>query len=80
MKNLSSNTASQQQRILTYLKQNQHGATTLEMVKELDVLRPGARICELRQQGIEIVTHWVIEHTHLGIHKNARYVLISPTN
>ena len=67
----------QGQRILAYLQKNQHGATTLEMVKNLDVLRPGARISELRKLGIEIVTHWVIEHTHLGCHRNARYVLIN---
>ena len=68
---------SQQQRILAYLQKNQHGATTLELVKKLDVLRPAARISELRKLGIEIVTHWVIEHTHLGSHRNARYVLIN---
>ena len=67
----------QGQRILAYLQKNQHGATTLEMVKNLDVLRPGARISELRKLGIEIVTHWVIVHTHLGRHRNARYVLIN---
>ena len=70
---------SQRQRILAYLQKNQHGATTLELVKNLDVLRPGARISELRKLGIEIVTHWVIEHTHLGRHRNARDVLISKT-
>ena len=77
--NLPINSKSQCKRIIDYLQANAHGATTLELVKELDVLRPGARVCELRQEGYNIMTHWEIVHTALGTHKNARYVLLNGT-
>jgi len=75
--NLPANAQCQKKRLLDYLKNNSAGMTTLECVKELDVLRPGARICELRQDGHNIITHWTIAHTPLGRHKIARYVLLS---
>jgi len=67
---------SQRHRIINYLRNRTGGATTLDMVKDLDVLRPGARICELRQEGYNIMTHWDIQDTPLGRHKVARYVLM----
>lgn len=77
MKKLSTNTVSQKIRLLEYLRANQHGATTLELVKELDILRPGARICELREDGHQIHTHWDIVTTAHAVHRNARYVLLA---
>jgi hypothetical protein len=43
-RNLNNDALSQRQRIVAYLKNRTGGATTLDMVKDLDVLRPGARI------------------------------------
>lgn len=74
--NLSTNTGCQRRRILDYLQANS-SMTTLDCIRELDVLRPGARICELRQAGHNIITHWDIAHTPLGKHRIARYVLLS---
>ena len=74
---MPTDSTNQRQRIIEYLQKKQNGATTLELVKELDVLRPGARIHELRQHGYNIFNHWTIVNTHLGRHKNARYVLLS---
>jgi len=75
--NLPVDSKSQCKRIMEYLRAHPSGMTTLECVKELDVLRPGARICELRQEGHNIITHWTVAHTPLGRHKIARYVLLS---
>lgn len=69
------NANSQCNRIMAYLQAHQSGMTTLECVKELDVLRPGARVCELRQRGHHIVTRWTEVDTPLGRHKIANYVL-----
>ena len=74
---LSVNTQSQKIRLLEYLRANQHGATTLELVKELDILRPGARICELREEGYKIITHFDVVTTAHAVHRNARYVLLA---
>ena len=73
---LSANATNQRQRILACLKNRPGGATTLELLNELDILRPGARVCELRQQGHKIATEWPHQETHLGRHKIARYVLL----
>lgn len=73
---LSTSAPSQRQRIIDYLTNRTDGATTLDMVKDLDVLRPGARICELRQAGHHILTHWTTQDTPLGSHKVVHYVLI----
>lgn len=77
MKKLSTSTVSQKIRLLEYLRANQHGATTLELVKELDILRPGARICELREDGYQIHTHRDVVTTAHAVHRNARYVLLA---
>ena len=49
--------ATQRQRILEYLQKHQHGANTMELVKNLDILRPAARISELRRLGYDIISH-----------------------
>ena len=51
--------------------------TTVEAVRWLDIVRPGARISELRNDfGEPIVTTWCDELTEAGeIHRVARYVL-----
>jgi len=74
---LPNDAKSQCQRILEHLMNRTGGATTLELVRELDVLRPGARICELRQAGHNIMTHWAEDDTPLGRHRVARYVLLA---
>lgn len=66
---LSTDTLSQRQRIIGYLKNRTGGATTLDMVKDLNVL---SRICELRQDGHNIITHWDVQDTPLGRHRVAR--------
>ena len=74
---LTNNVEAQWSRILDYLRNNPGGATTLELTSKLDILRPGARICELRREGHKIITHFVVEDTALGKHRNiAKYVLL----
>ncbi|MEA3250559.1 MAG: helix-turn-helix domain-containing protein [Pseudomonadota bacterium] len=51
--------ASQRVRVLARLKQGP--ATTSELMVELNILRPGARISELRADGHPIKTHLVDE-------------------
>lgn len=80
IKKLSTSGANQRRRILDHLQANTGGMTTLECVRELDVLRPGARIFELRQEGHNIITHNTVVDTPLGTHKNARYVLLAGGN
>ena len=77
MKKLSANSDCQRQRLLKCLQERQHGATTLEIIQELDILRPAPRVFELKAQGHNIVTHREPADTALGRHnKVARYVLL----
>jgi Helix-turn-helix domain len=66
----------QRQRILDYLQKYQHGANTMELVKNLDILRPAARISELRSLGYNIISH----RRRVSGHDNvAVYILINST-
>lgn len=66
-------TASQHARILARLKQG--AATTVELIQEENVLRPGARIHELREKGHDIRTHlqdvidpWGRQHSRVALY------------
>ena len=50
--------------------------TTIEAVRYLDIIRPGARIAEMRNKfGMNIKTLWTREPTEAGeLHRVARYV------
>lgn len=78
--NLPGNSAhTQQQRIVDAL--NQLGTvTTAELVRWLDIPRPGARVCELRKLGTRIATYWRTDTTEAGEpHRFALYAL-APTH
>jgi hypothetical protein len=65
----------QAEKILDYMER--HGSITpLEAVNELGVMRLGARIFDLKESGIEIVTERVTEKNRFGEVCNfARYRL-----
>lgn len=66
--------AAQRQCILAALRRGP--LTTLRARRELDVLRPAARVQELREAGHSIVTHWADEPSDCGrLHRVARYIL-----
>lgn len=50
--------------------------TTLQARAELDVMHPAARVLELREDGLHILTAWTREPSPCGrLHRVARYVL-----
>ena len=51
----NTSSSSQRARIIACLKERP--ATTIDMMKELNVMRPAARIRELRDRGHDIRTH-----------------------
>jgi hypothetical protein len=68
-------TANQRFRIMEAL---QYGPlSTIDAVRHLDIIRPGARISELRHKhGEEITTLWTSEVSEAGeLHRVALYVL-----
>ena len=70
------NSAKAQQARIMLALQTLGNATTPEMVRWLDCPRPGARICELRDEGHNIVRHWQTVETEAGeLHRFARYTL-----
>jgi len=76
MPNLPTDSSSQRQRILSYLKENGSG-TTYEFRDKLDIPSPAPRIFELRHNfGKNIVSHETSGETEAGgKHRVARYVL-----
>ncbi len=72
----STNTSSQRQRILGWLRKNS-SLTTLEARTELDIFHPSARVQELRAQGYNIVTYTETVDTGKGKHRIAKYVLFA---
>ncbi len=72
----STNTSSQRQRILGWLRKNS-SLTTLEARIELDIFHPSARVQELRAQGYNIVTHTETIDSGKGKHRIAKYVLFA---
>jgi len=61
----------QQQAILAALRQAP--VSTLQARNELFIMAPAARVMELKEQGHNIITHWV----YAGTKKIASYVLLS---
>ena len=73
--NHSNSADAQRVRLLTFLRHAGH-ITTLEARRDLDVLHPAQRVLELRNQGVNIVTHWTVQETECGKpHRVAKYVL-----
>ena len=60
------------------LRENPDGLTTIELVEQYDIMRPSARISELRwDSGLNIQTVRTSATTAQGhTHANARYVLL----
>lgn len=68
--------AEQRERLLNHLT-TVGPLSTLKARLELDIFHPAGRVQELRQQGHEILTSWVIVHTRNNQpHKIAQYVLL----
>ena len=67
----------QRARLLAYLRQ--HGSiNTFEAIRLLNILRPGARIAELRAQGHDIRTHLAtLEDDHGRAHPNVATYFLS---
>lgn len=66
-------TNSQRARIMARLSEGP--ATTMELMEELNIMRPGARINELRGEGHDIRTHlqdvldpWGRKHTRVALY------------
>lgn len=67
-------TAAQRNRILDYLRKRP--LDTLKARKELDVMHPAARVMELRNRGVGIITIKIDKPSDCGkIHRVACYVL-----
>ena len=75
---ISTSTVSQGKRILDYLRSKP--VTTLTARTDLDIMHPGARVMELREQGHEIYTHWETVDSGKVKHRVASYVLMSGGN
>ena len=70
-------TKAQRNRILVRLRNGP--ASTIDLRHGHDIMHPGMRICELRKEGFNIITHWSHEPTPGGkLHRVARYVLLNP--
>ena len=69
-------TEAQLSRVLTALRCGP--TTTVQLVREHDILHPPARILQLRKRGFDIVTVWVNAETLRGaVHRVGKYVLLS---
>ena len=69
----ATDSASQRTRVLARLKRGP--VTTLELIQDENILRPGARICELRDKGHDIRTHlqdvidpWGRKHSRVALY------------
>jgi len=72
------NSASTQRQLLAEALRQCASLTTLEARRFLDILHPAARAMELRRQGLDIITHWLIVITEAGAkHRVGLYVLRS---
>ena len=69
-------TEAQLSRVLTVLRCGP--TTTVQLVREHDILHPPARILQLRKRGFGIATIWVNAETlHGAVHRVGKYVLLS---
>ncbi|KXS37462.1 MAG: hypothetical protein AWU55_2338 [Halomonadaceae bacterium T82-2] len=73
MKITDNSAASQCARILVRLHEGP--ATTIELMQEMNIMRPGARVNELRKQGHKINTHlqdvfdpWGRKHSRVALY------------
>jgi len=68
----------QRSRILKELESaGNEGRTTIQLREQLDIMHPGGRISELRENGYQIHTVWTVTENAQGHkHRNARYVLM----
>ena len=67
-------TEAQLSRVLAVLRSGP--TTTVQLVREHDVLHPPARILQLRKRGFDIATVWVNAETLRGaVHRVGKYVL-----
>lgn len=73
--NYSTNSASQRQRLLEWLRTSP--ITTLQARKELDIMHPSQRVLELKAFGHNIVTHWETVDTGKAKHRVDCYVLLA---
>lgn len=72
----SNSAAAQRRRLHTYLHAHNR-ITTLQARSTLDVMHPAARVQELGEAGLNIVTHWREDETpEQGKHRVAEYVLL----
>lgn len=72
----NNSSAAQRHRLLAYLHAHTR-ITTLEARSKLDILMPATRVFELRERGVEIITHWREDTTPEGrSHRVAEYVLM----
>ena len=73
--NTRTDTEAQLSRVLTVLRCG--ATTTVQLVREHDILHPPARILQLRERGFNIVTVWVNAETLRGaVHRVGKYVLL----
>lgn len=72
---MSNTVEAQRQKILEALKRGP--LSSIRAIEELDILRPAARVHELRNKGFEIHTHWSVDHINGKPHKVAQYVMLS---
>lgn len=73
---MDTSTASSQRSVIQSQLET-HGRMSTQYARdELGIPHPAGRICELRQSGLNIITHWRIEYTPDGEpHRMADYVL-----
>jgi hypothetical protein len=64
----------QNERVLDRLRQGP--VTSCELIRDLDIIRPSARIYDLRQYGHQIVTAWDWGRINGTDHRVGRYVLL----
>ena len=72
---LDNSAAAQRNRLLDALRVAP--VTAIEARSNLDILMPAARVFELRDQGFDIATVWVLQETDQGKpHRVAKYILM----
>ena len=71
---ITSTALAQRKMIIDHL-QSKGSMSTQYARDKLGIPHPAGRVCELRQRGYNIITHWSIEHTPDGEpHRMAKYV------
>jgi len=63
--------------LLKALQRRKRGITSIDITSKLHILRPSARVYDLRRNGHDVQTHWAWDYTPDGQpHRVARYVLM----